>query len=197
LNPSTAVFAVICIAGLAVVAVFKFDGRLVNVAGQVVFFLVALNIFATGYRAMFQPRIFFGPGGEGGPGRRYQRSSLSVENAKLLKARLLAMMEQEQPFFDAKLTLPALAQALDVPLNHLSQVINEQLGRNFFDFINGYRVEAAKQRLSRPEAGHVKIITVAFDCGFNSLATFNRVFKNLAGQTPSDFRKNPTQPPPG
>jgi AraC-like DNA-binding protein len=183
-----AVFAAICIAGLAVAAFFKFDNRLMNVASQAVFSLVALNIFATGYRAMFQPQVFFGPGNEGGPGKRYRRSSLSAENAQRLNARLLEMMADEKPFLDPALTLPKLAQALDVPLNHLSQVINEQQGRNFFDFINGYRVEAAKERLTRSEPGQVKMITVAFDCGFNSLATFNRVFKDLAGKTPSQFR---------
>jgi AraC-like DNA-binding protein len=192
-----AVFVAISIFGLTVVAVVKFDSRLVNVTGQITFFLVALNIFATGYRAMFQPQIFFGPDNEGGSGKRYQRSSLSAENAGLLKARLLAMMEREQPFFDPKLTLPGLAQGLDVPLSHLSQVINEQLGRNFFDFINGYRVEAAKRRLVRPGSDRIKMITVAFDCGFNSLATFNRVFKEFAGRNPSDFRKDPTPPPLG
>ena len=192
-----AVFAIISIVGLAVVAVLKLDGRLVNVASQTVFFFVALNIFATGYRAMFQPQIFFGPGNEGGPGKRYQRSSLSAENAGLLKTRLLDMMAREQSFLDPKLTLPGLAQTLDVSVSHLSQVINEQLGRKFFDFINGYRVEAAKQRLVRPGSDRIKMITVAFDCGFNSLATFNRVFKEFAGRNPSDFRKDPTPPPPG
>jgi AraC-like DNA-binding protein len=190
-----AVFAVICLAGLAVMAVFKFDRRLVNVAGQAVFFLAALNIFATGYRAMFQPRIFFGPGGEGGPGKRYQRSSLGSESAGQLKARLLAMMDGERSFLDAKLSLPKLAQDLDAPVNHLSQVINEQLGRNFFDFVNGYRVDAAKRMLTQPGAAQQKLISVAFDCGFNSLATFNRVFKDLAGMSPSQFRKCRTPEP--
>jgi AraC-like DNA-binding protein len=183
-----AVFAVLSVLGLAAVAVLKFDGRLVNVAGQVGFFLVALNIFATGYRAMLQPQVFFGAGGEGGPGKRYQRSSLTAESAGALKLRLLDMMAREKLFLDPGITLPGLARALDVPVNHLSQVINEQLGRNFFDFINGYRVDAAKERLSRSEPGQVKMITVAFDCGFNSLATFNRVFKDLARETPSQFR---------
>lgn len=192
-----AVFALISIAGLAVVAVYKFDSRLVNLAGQVGFFLVALNTFATGYRAILQPQIFFGSGSEGGPGKRYLRSSLTAESAEFLKTRLLEMMECEESFLDAKLTLPSLAQTLNVPVNHLSQVINEQLGRNFFDFINGYRIEAAKQQLARPGSGQVKMITIAFDCGFNSLATFNRVFKDLAGRSPSEFRKNPIPPRPG
>jgi AraC-like DNA-binding protein len=188
-----AVFAVISFAGLAVVAVIKFDSRLVNVAGQAAFFLVALNVFATGYRAMLQPQVFFGTG-EAGPGRRYQRSSLTAEGAAALKTRLLQLMAGTEPFLDPGLTLPKLAAALNVPANHLSQVINEHLSRNFFDFINGYRVEAARRQLARPGAEQVKMITVAFDCGFNSLATFNRVFKELTGRPPSDFRKHPDLP---
>ncbi|MCU0276406.1 MAG: helix-turn-helix domain-containing protein [Acidobacteria bacterium] len=183
-----AVYGVIWTIGLAALALIRFDSRLVNLAGQVIFLLVALNTFATGYRAMLQPKVFFGSG-EVPPGKRYQRSSLTAEGAALLKTRLLGMMEREQSFLDPKITLPGLAQALDVPVNHLSQVINEQLGRNFFDFINGYRVEAAKRQLAREGAEQIKMITVAFDCGFNSLATFNRVFKEFVGRNPSAFRR--------
>jgi len=188
-----AVFVAISIFGLAVIAMVRVDSRLVNVAGQITFFLVALNVFATGYRAMLQPRVFFGPD-ESGPGKRYQRSSLTTENADLLKARLLETIEREESFLDPQLTLPKLAQTLDIPASHLSQVINEQLRRNFFDFINGYRVEAAKRRLLQPGSRQRKLISLAFECGFNSLATFNRVFKELAGQTPSDYRKKQNSP---
>jgi AraC-like DNA-binding protein len=188
------VFALISIAGLAAVAVYRFDSRLANLAGQVGFFLVALNTFATGYRAMLQPQVFFGAE-ESGRGRRYQRSSLTREHALAVKERLLDMMERRRSFLDPGLTLPGLAQALNVPVSHLSQVINEQLGRNFFDFVNGYRVDAAKRMLMQPGAAQQKLISVAFDCGFNSLATFNRVFRDLAGMSPSLFRKCKTPKP--
>ncbi|MEN6311853.1 MAG: helix-turn-helix domain-containing protein, partial [Acidobacteriota bacterium] len=129
---------------------------------------------------------------EAGPGRRYERSSLTPENAELYKARLLEMMEREKPFLDPEITLPKLARSLDIPVAHLSQVLNDLLGRNFYEFINRYRVEDAKRRVVGPEAGRDKLITVALECGFNSVATFNRVFKEMTGRTPSDYRKNPT-----
>ncbi|MCK7502842.1 MAG: helix-turn-helix transcriptional regulator [Desulfobacterales bacterium] len=131
---------------------------------------------------------------ESEPGRRYERSSLTPENAALYETRLRETMEREKLFLDPELTLPKLARALDLPASHLSQVINERLGRNFFEFINGYRVDAARQRLANPAPGQQKLVAIAFDCGFNSLATFNRVFKELAGRPPSDFRKHPDLP---
>ncbi|HOW44456.1 MAG TPA: helix-turn-helix transcriptional regulator [Candidatus Aminicenantes bacterium] len=184
------VFGLIWGVGLVFMAAGWFDRRAISLVGQVVPFLIAVNTFVTGYRAMLQPDVLFGLAEEG-LGRRYERSSLSPENAALYKARLLDTMEREKPYLDAEITLPKLAQGLNVPLSHLSQVINEQLGRNFYEFINGYRVEAAKRRLLRSGAGQAKLITIAFECGFNSLATFNRVFKELAGRTPSEFRSNP------
>ncbi len=185
-----AVYAAIWGVGLVLFAVVRLDARAVGLVGQFVFFLVALNTFATGYRAMHQPEIISGLF-EAEPGRRYERSSLSPENAALYETRLRETMEREKLFLDPELTLPKLARALDIPASHLSQVINERLGRNFFEFINGYRVEAAKQRLASPGSGQQKLVAIAFDCGFNSLATFNRVFKELAGRTPSDFRRHP------
>jgi AraC-like DNA-binding protein len=187
------VYAAIWAVGLALVAAVRLESRAIGLVGQIVFFLVALNTFATGYRAILKPEIFFGPF-EARPIRRYERSSLIPENAALHKTRLLELMEREKAFLDPEITLPKLAQALDIPVAHLSRVINDLLGRNFYEFINHYRVEEAKRRLAMPEAGREKLITVALDCGFNSVATFNRVFKELAGRTPSDYRKNPTAP---
>ncbi len=187
------VYVAIWAVALLLIAVVKFENRTILRVGQVVAFLTALNTVVMGYWAMLQPEIYFGPI-EAGRDRRYERSSLTPENAALYKTRLLEQMGREKFFLDPKITLPKLAQALEIPTAHLSQVINDLLGQNFFEFVNRYRVEDAKRRLAGPDASRGKLITVALDCGFNSLATFNRVFKELAGRTPSDFRKNPTRP---
>jgi AraC-like DNA-binding protein len=187
------VYAAIWAVGLVLVAAVRLESRAVGLVGQIVFFLIALNTFVTGYLAMLQPEIFFGPF-ETRPVRRYERSSLTPEDAAHHKTRLLELMDREKPFLDPEINLPKLAQALDIPVAHLSRVINELLGQNFYEFINHYRLEAAKRRLAMPEPGGEKLITVALECGFNSVATFNRVFKELTGRTPSDYRKNLTAP---
>jgi AraC-like DNA-binding protein len=185
------IYAVIWASGIVMMGAVAFEPRALGVASQSVFLLVALNTFATGYRAMLEP-IFFGPDAPAGPVRRYERSNLTPENAAVLKARLLTLMEHDKPFLDPELTLPALAEVLGVQPAHLSRVINELLKQNFFEFINRYRVESARQRLAARSAMGEKLITVALECGFNSVSTFNRVFKDLAGRTPSDYRRHPT-----
>jgi AraC-like DNA-binding protein len=187
-----AIYAAIWIIALVMIAAAGFEGRAPGLFMQIVAFLTALNIFATGYRAMRQSEIVLGPS-ETKPGRRYERSSLTPENAALYKTRLLELMERKKPYLDPEITLPKLALALEIPVAQLSRVINEHLGRNFFEFINHSRVEEAKRRMTGPGAGD-KLITVALDCGFNSLATFNRVFKESAGRTPSEYRKDRTAP---
>ncbi len=188
LRRGLAVYAAVWSVGIALIAAFRSDPATVRLISQIIAFFTALNTFAMGYRAMLQPESYFGPS-ETGPRRRYERSSLTPSDAAGCKARLLELMERDRLYLDPEITLPKLAQALDVPAAHLSQVLNDLLGRNFYEFVNRYRVEAAQRRLSGPAAGRDKLITVALDCGFNSLATFNRVFKEMSGRTPSEFRK--------
>ena len=66
----------------------------------------------------------------------------------------------------------------------------ESLGANFFDFINGYRVEEAKRLFKDPSKSAYTILAIAEDAGFNSKSAFNAVFKRVAGQTPSEFRQD-------
>jgi AraC-like DNA-binding protein len=183
-----AAYGVIWTAGVVALAAVASDPPALVLVSQAVFFLVALNSFVTGYRSMVQP-MFPAPERVQSSAARYARSSLTPEDAAGYEARLLSLMEREKPFLDPSLTLPALASALDVQSAHLSRVINERLGQNFFDFVNRYRVDAACERLGRPEAAGDKLIGVALASGFNSLATFNRVFKELTGRTPSAYRR--------
>ena len=92
-----------------------------------------------------------------------------------------------------EITLTSLANKLDLKPIHLSQVLNEGLQRSFYDFINYYRVEEAKHLLADPKRTEHKIASIAYDAGFNSLSTFNDIFKKNAGITPSQYRKTPIQ----
>ncbi|MDX1580240.1 MAG: helix-turn-helix domain-containing protein, partial [Alphaproteobacteria bacterium] len=84
-----------------------------------------------------------------------------------------------------------VAEKLDAQDYRLRRLINGHLGyRNFNDFLNTYRVEAAKADLHDPEKAHLPILTIAMDLGYRSLASFNRAFKELTGSTPSEFRQN-------
>ena len=81
-----------------------------------------------------------------------------------------------------------LAATLKVSSNHLSQAINEQSSLNFYDFVNGYRIEAAKQQLTERDPKRYTILGLALDSGFNSKSAFYKGFKKHTGMTPTAFR---------
>ncbi len=123
---------------------------------------------------------------EGGKDK-YQRSSLTREQGIAIFQRIKAAMEQGKLYRNADLTLPALAEAAEAPGYHISQVLGEVAGQNFYDFVNTYRVNEAKRLLTDPSKQHYTILAIAFEAGFNSKTTFNKVFKNVTGQTPSEY----------
>ena len=89
---------------------------------------------------------------------------------------------------DPEVTLASLAAVLATNTSYLSRALNEGLGVTFSAFINGRRVEAVKQQLADPNVT-ADILTIAFAAGFNSKASFNRAFAELAGATPSAYRR--------
>ncbi len=86
-------------------------------------------------------------------------------------------------------TLKAIAAQLDVKPRILSQAINENEQMNFSEFVNHYRIERAKELLMAPARKQDKIATIAFDCGFGNVTSFNVEFKSRVKLTPSQFRK--------
>ena len=108
----------------------------------------------------------------------------------MLLKELEELMATERPYLDSKLTLAQLADLLGISSNYLSQVINQQTGRNFFDYINSHRVNAAKEILADPARARVGVLTIAMDSGFNSKSAFYDAFKQHANMTPSQYRQN-------
>lgn len=117
----------------------------------------------------------------------YKRSGLKTEDAERYHKQLVRLMETDKPYLEPKLTLSNLADELDISVNHLSQVINQCEEKNFFDFVNSYRVEEYKERATDPEYQNFSILAIALDSGFNSKSSFNQVFKKFTGKTPSQF----------
>jgi AraC-like DNA-binding protein len=98
------------------------------------------------------------------------------------------LMEAQRLYAETELTLKQLADKLQVPSYQVSQAINEGMKKNFYDLINGYRVEEAKRLLLDPKNENYTILSVGFEAGFNSKTTFNTVFKKFTGVTPTEFR---------
>ena len=88
------------------------------------------------------------------------------------------------------LTIGDLSRELDLPEHRLRRLINQRLGhRNFAEFVNGHRIEAAKQRLADPVEVRTTVAAMAFDLGYGSLGPFNRAFRAATGVTPTDYRR--------
>lgn len=103
---------------------------------------------------------------------------------------LLDVMKEKKPHLNPELTISALGAEMNVTEEYLSTILNNHLNRNFFDFINHYRVEDFKVQCRNPQNDHLTLIAIAYDCGFNSKATFNRVFKKFTSLTPSEFKQS-------
>jgi len=157
--------------------------------------LVSFFIYVIGYLGLWQPEIFSGVEyvQADAVAKKYERSSLTEENAEKHLDQLRHFMTAEKPFLDSDISLYGLAKKLSMPPHHLSQIINEKLGQNFFEFINEYRVNEAKMRLNDPQNDHLTIAAIGFDSGFNSISAFNSAFKKHSGMNPSQFRTSPRQ----
>jgi len=119
----------------------------------------------------------------------YQKSGLKKEAASAHLKALLSYMKEEQPYLNGKFSLKEVSSALGISTNYLSQVINENLEKNFFDFVNDYRVDLVKQKMTDPSNKNYTLLSLAFDCGFNSKSSFNAIFKKCEGVTPTEFLK--------
>lgn len=168
---------------------------------KISFLALVASIFYVGYYGLRHQNIFFDQLEFAGVvedepsetvtdiGHKYQNSSLTTDKADQYLQELQSFMEREKPYLEPKITIGELAQRLDIPTNYLSQIINEKLDQNFFDFINTYRVEEFKSLLQQPEHQHFTLLSLAYEAGFNSKSTFNAIFKKFTGVTPSEFAR--------
>ncbi len=120
---------------------------------------------------------------------KYEKSSLQKEVADKIHHDLKQLMQTEKIFKKEELSLDQLADMLDVHPNHLSQVINTYENKSFYDYVNTLRIEEFKSLVLLPENGRYTLLSLAFECGFNSKTSFNRNFKKITNLSPSAYLK--------
>lgn len=121
--------------------------------------------------------------------RKYKQKLFSPVQLKQNVQALNQLMSEQQPYLDPELSLRRLAEMLDLPSNHLSQLLNEGFDKNFSAFVNEYRLEAFKQKAADPRNQQFTILALAYDSGFNSKTVFNTFFKKQLGKTPTAYWK--------
>ena len=120
------------------------------------------------------------------PQAKYQRSALDKQQASQIAEKIEHAMRDDKLFLDASLSLQKLAKSISTSPNYISQTLNETLGMSFFDYVNKYRVEAAKQKLEHTSN---TVLDIAMTVGFNAKSSFYTAFKKETQQTPSQYRK--------
>jgi AraC-like DNA-binding protein len=112
--------------------------------------------------------------------------NLDAETIQKTLAALEKVVHQDRMFLNPELTLNDMAKATNIPQKTISAVLNQHAGKSFNEFINQYRIEEVKKRLLESQP-HLTITGIAFECGFNSQATFQRTFKQFTGLSPTEF----------
>jgi AraC-like DNA-binding protein len=120
---------------------------------------------------------------------KYKKSGLSEVDLQIIYKRLTDLMQRDKLYTDPEITLGDVAQRLDIHSNYLSQVINTVLKKNFYDYINGQRVEEFVRLVGDPDHQHFTLLALAFNCGFNSKTSFNRNFRKVTGVSPSRYQE--------
>lgn len=109
------------------------------------------------------------------------------EDIARAKEKILEALNSEKLYRDAEISLVKLSEKIGLSPAIVSYVINNIMGRNFRNLVNDYRIAEVKQKLSDPDYSHLSILGIALDCGFNSEASFYRVFKKTTGMSPREF----------
>lgn len=119
-----------------------------------------------------------------------EKTRVSDEMLDNAAKELLQYMIHEKPYLDEELSLSKLSSSIGMSTNQLSQMINQNLHTNFYKFVNSYRIEEVKTKLKDEKYDHYSILGIAFESGFNSKSTFNKLFKEETGKTPSEYKRS-------
>ena len=115
-------------------------------------------------------------------------SQLTASTISEIISLLKRSMEEDKLYLNPNLSVNIVSGHIDIAPKTISAVLNQHMHKSFNEFVNEYRVEAFKEKIFQPDLNNMTITGIAFDCGFNSQATFQRTFKQFTGLSPSAFR---------
>jgi AraC-like DNA-binding protein len=148
-------------------------------SGYFTFFLIVMLIFFSLRYSLLLEGVDFLP----------QKDARSVFIGNDLIEKTVTLMEKDKPHLIHNITIDALASRLRITPKTLSVMLNKHFEKNFFEFINYYRVQEAKAMLAAPEYKNVPIIDILSDSGFSSKSAFNNFFKRIVGMEPREYRR--------
>lgn len=188
LRQLTIIFAAVWGAFIVLMVAEWIGYRLIYTIEPGLLIVMAIVVYIIGYYGQSQPKIFEESEPENMEQRKYSHSGLDREKNQQYMKKLTKAMEKDHLYQNGGLTLSELSKELAISPNHLSQVINAGLQKNFYDFVNEYRIEAARKMLHTDESNKLTILAIAYEVGFNSKSAFNTAFKTYTNMTPSAYR---------
>ncbi|KAA9349279.1 helix-turn-helix domain-containing protein [Larkinella humicola] len=144
---------------------------------------IAVMIYWLGLGGYFHARHAVWPE----PVRKSSPAVLPDELIQETTSGLIKAMETDQLYLDPELTVEKVGRHLRLPVKTVSAVLNQHLGKSFNTFVNEYRVADVKRRLNDAASANLTLTGIAFECGFNSQATFQRTFKQMTGHSPKEY----------
>ena len=120
---------------------------------------------------------------------KYANSQLQADEITTHLHQIMQLFDEEKIYLNPDLTLAKLGQQINLNTKQVSQIINQTQQINYSQFVSRYRVEAAKEMLASSKHSNAKIATIAYDCGFNSISSFNKAFKKLVGTTAQEYKR--------
>ena len=124
-----------------------------------------------------------------------QLDSLSENDIELLKSKVIALLEDDKLHLNESLNLAEMANSVGITDKKLSELLNRHLNTSFYNLVNEYRVREVKARLDTIDSDKYTLLAIAYDSGFQSKASFNRIFKQKTGVSPAAYRKKTTKLP--
>ena len=118
-----------------------------------------------------------------------QLDVFTEEEIEKLKLQLHEILTKKKLYLNDSLSLSELAEELDISDKKLSELLNQHLNTNFYNLINEYRVKEVKQKIENGDNQKFTLLSLAYDCGFQSKTSFNRVFKQKTGMSPSKYKE--------
>ncbi len=186
------IWALICYSCISVLYIIDSFANIFsyNTLQAIGYTIASVFVIILGFYGLRQGELFVGPTKEyiiNRPQEIGENPEPIVKEEEEFINRLLSFMKESKPYLNPEITLGVLSSQMKVSADYLSRIINSRLNMNFFDFIAHFRVEEFKLLCKDPSKRNYTLISLAYDCGFNSKATFNRVFKKSTGLTPSEY----------
>jgi AraC-like DNA-binding protein len=148
-------------------------------------------IYVISFRGYVQPKLLAQKEEtkDNKPTESYQKSGLKKSDADKYAKMITKLMQEEKLWLNPEVNLKEISQHIGIPQHYITQILNEQLNKNLYTFVNEFRANEVIRLFKEEKYKNWSIIAIAFEAGFNSKSSFNTFFKKFTGKTPSEYRK--------